>query len=118
MSLLISLILHPNILLFFQTRVALRKILDDLAEDDHFGLICFDDEVSPWKHELVRATQQNLEQAKEFVKTITAGGGKVVSFVIDFTLEVNMYFLHLKKLNNVLLLFFLLLLVKFYTSKN
>ncbi|XP_062401347.1 inter-alpha-trypsin inhibitor heavy chain H3-like isoform X2 [Sardina pilchardus] len=57
-----------------QTREALLKILDDLAEDDYFGLIVFNSQVSPWKHKLLQATQTNLDMAKQFVKGITDGG--------------------------------------------
>ncbi|XP_062391006.1 inter-alpha-trypsin inhibitor heavy chain H3-like isoform X2 [Sardina pilchardus] len=65
-----------------QTRTALLKILGDLAEDDHFGLICFDDRISPWKRELVRATEQNLEKAKEFVRTITERGATDINAAV------------------------------------
>lgn len=53
--------------------------MEDLAEDDHFGLICFDDKISPWKRELLRATQRNLEKAKAFVRTIKDGGSKITN---------------------------------------
>ncbi|KAJ4927257.1 hypothetical protein JOQ06_014991, partial [Pogonophryne albipinna] len=44
-----------------QTRLALIHILNDLSEDDHFGLITFDGSISYWKRELVQANQRNLE---------------------------------------------------------
>ncbi|RXN23122.1 inter-alpha-trypsin inhibitor heavy chain H3-like isoform X2 [Labeo rohita] len=59
-----------------QTRLALLRILSDLDEDDHFGLITFDNEVSLWKRELLKATETNLENAKSFVKKISDGGGE------------------------------------------
>lgn len=62
-----------------QTREALLKILDDLAEDDYFGLILFSSNVSPWKHELLQATQANVNVAKEFVRGIHDGGGKTLT---------------------------------------
>ncbi|XP_031424241.1 inter-alpha-trypsin inhibitor heavy chain H3-like isoform X1 [Clupea harengus] len=65
-----------------QTRTALLKILEDLAEDDHFGLICFDDKISPWKRELLRATQRNLEKAKAFVRTIKDGGSTDINAAV------------------------------------
>ncbi|XP_041922859.1 inter-alpha-trypsin inhibitor heavy chain H3-like isoform X2 [Alosa sapidissima] len=65
-----------------QTRTALLKILGDLDGDDHFGLICFDDQISPWKRELLRATQQNLDNAKEFVRTITDRGGTDINAAV------------------------------------
>ncbi|RXN36812.1 inter-alpha-trypsin inhibitor heavy chain H3-like isoform X1 [Labeo rohita] len=57
-----------------QTRLALLRILSDLDEDDHFGLITFDSEVSLWKRELLKATETNLENAKSFVKEIRDRG--------------------------------------------
>ncbi|XP_067243254.1 inter-alpha-trypsin inhibitor heavy chain H3-like [Chanodichthys erythropterus] len=57
-----------------QTRLALLRILSDLDEDDHFGLITFDHFVDTWKRELLKATKQNLEIAKSFVKKIREGG--------------------------------------------
>ncbi|XP_067243914.1 inter-alpha-trypsin inhibitor heavy chain H3-like isoform X2 [Chanodichthys erythropterus] len=57
-----------------QTRLALLRILSDLDEDDHFGLITFDHFVDTWKRELLKATKQNLENAKSFVKEIRDGG--------------------------------------------
>uniref|UniRef100_A0A8C1D5X8 Inter-alpha-trypsin inhibitor heavy chain 3b, tandem duplicate 2 n=1 Tax=Cyprinus carpio carpio TaxID=630221 RepID=A0A8C1D5X8_CYPCA len=57
-----------------QTRLALLRILSDLDEDDHFGLITFDSEVNFWKRELLKATEENLENAKSFVKEIRDRG--------------------------------------------
>uniref|UniRef100_I3KAS6 Inter-alpha-trypsin inhibitor heavy chain 3 n=1 Tax=Oreochromis niloticus TaxID=8128 RepID=I3KAS6_ORENI len=57
-----------------QTRTALIHILNDLAEDDHFGLITFDGNVFHWKRELVQANSKNLESAKNFASNIQARG--------------------------------------------
>uniref|UniRef100_I3JKH1 Inter-alpha-trypsin inhibitor heavy chain 3 n=1 Tax=Oreochromis niloticus TaxID=8128 RepID=I3JKH1_ORENI len=57
-----------------QTRIALIHILNDLAEDDHFGLITFDGNIFPWKLELVQANSKNVESAKNFARNIQAGG--------------------------------------------
>ncbi|XP_041944217.1 inter-alpha-trypsin inhibitor heavy chain H3-like isoform X3 [Alosa sapidissima] len=65
-----------------QTRSALLRILEDLGEDDHFGLICFDDRISPWKRELLRATQQNLENAKAFVRSIQNRGSTDINAAV------------------------------------
>ncbi|XP_076125334.1 inter-alpha-trypsin inhibitor heavy chain H3-like [Alosa pseudoharengus] len=65
-----------------QTRSALLRILEDLGEDDHFGLICFDDRILPWKRELLRATQQNLENAKAFVRSIQDRGSTDINAAV------------------------------------
>ncbi|XP_039908056.1 inter-alpha-trypsin inhibitor heavy chain H3-like [Simochromis diagramma] len=57
-----------------QTRTALIHILNDLAEDDHFGLITFNDRISYWKRELVQANSKNLESAKNFARNIQHRG--------------------------------------------
>ncbi|XP_030586073.1 inter-alpha-trypsin inhibitor heavy chain H3-like [Archocentrus centrarchus] len=57
-----------------QTRTALIHILNDLAEDDHFGLITFDGNIFHWKQELVQANSKNLESAKNFARNINARG--------------------------------------------
>lgn len=51
------------------------KIMGDLAEDDHFGLITFDSSVSTWRKELLPANQDNLEAAKSFARNIHERGG-------------------------------------------
>ncbi|XP_050978823.1 inter-alpha-trypsin inhibitor heavy chain H3-like isoform X2 [Labeo rohita] len=65
-----------------QTRLALLRILSDLDEDDHFGLITFDNEVSLWKRELLKATETNLENAKSFVKKISDGGATDINAAV------------------------------------
>ncbi|XP_036415924.1 inter-alpha-trypsin inhibitor heavy chain H3-like isoform X2 [Colossoma macropomum] len=57
-----------------QTREALQTILDDLYEEDHFGLITFDDKIVEWRPSLSNATKKNVNAAKTFVKNIQAVG--------------------------------------------
>ncbi|CAM4731618.1 unnamed protein product [Leuciscus chuanchicus] len=65
-----------------QTRLALLKILSDLDEDDHFGLITFDSEIKTWKNELLKATKENLETAKSFVKEIRDRGATDINAAV------------------------------------
>ncbi|XP_048029070.1 inter-alpha-trypsin inhibitor heavy chain H3-like [Megalobrama amblycephala] len=65
-----------------QTRFAMLKILSDLAEDDHFGLITFNDQIQTWKPELLKATEGNVEEAKMFVKGITSGGNTDINAAV------------------------------------
>ncbi|XP_067288176.1 inter-alpha-trypsin inhibitor heavy chain H3-like [Pseudorasbora parva] len=65
-----------------QTRLALLKILSDLDEDDHFGLIIFDSEVNTWKSELLKATKENLENAKSFVNEIRDRGATDINAAV------------------------------------
>ncbi|XP_056323968.1 inter-alpha-trypsin inhibitor heavy chain H3 isoform X2 [Danio aesculapii] len=65
-----------------QTRLALLKILSDLDEDDHFGLITFDSEIDFWKRELLQATKANLENAKSFVKKIQDRGATNINAAV------------------------------------
>uniref|UniRef100_A0A667YEB5 Inter-alpha-trypsin inhibitor heavy chain 3b, tandem duplicate 1 n=1 Tax=Myripristis murdjan TaxID=586833 RepID=A0A667YEB5_9TELE len=57
---------------FAQTRAALLQILGDLAEDDYFGLITFNGNISPWKRELLQATQSNLDNGADNTYFISA----------------------------------------------
>ncbi|XP_042589739.1 inter-alpha-trypsin inhibitor heavy chain H3-like isoform X4 [Cyprinus carpio] len=65
-----------------QTRLALLRILSDLGEDDHFGLITFDSEVNFWKRELLKATEENLKNAKSFVKEIRDRGATDINAAV------------------------------------
>ncbi|KAK1799552.1 hypothetical protein P4O66_000433 [Electrophorus voltai] len=55
-----------------QTKEALVTILDDLSEEDHFGLVTFDDKIEFWRPSLSKATPHNVKEAKQFVRSITA----------------------------------------------
>ncbi|KAM9408197.1 inter-alpha-trypsin inhibitor heavy chain H3-like [Pholidichthys leucotaenia] len=57
-----------------QTRSALLHILNDIEEDDFFGLISFDHGLFYWKRELVQANSENLDAAREFVRKIQDRG--------------------------------------------
>uniref|UniRef100_A0A3Q2ZIE6 Inter-alpha-trypsin inhibitor heavy chain family member 6 n=1 Tax=Kryptolebias marmoratus TaxID=37003 RepID=A0A3Q2ZIE6_KRYMA len=58
-----------------QTKQAMNTILGDLREGDHFNIITFSDKVHTWKKgRTVRATPQNVREAKEFVRRIIAEG--------------------------------------------
>uniref|UniRef100_A0A8D0A1A4 Inter-alpha-trypsin inhibitor heavy chain family member 6 n=1 Tax=Sander lucioperca TaxID=283035 RepID=A0A8D0A1A4_SANLU len=58
-----------------QTKQAMGTILGDLREGDHFNIITFSDKVHTWKKgRTVRATRQNVRDAKDFVKRIIAEG--------------------------------------------
>uniref|UniRef100_A0A8C9L4M9 Inter-alpha-trypsin inhibitor heavy chain H3 n=1 Tax=Serinus canaria TaxID=9135 RepID=A0A8C9L4M9_SERCA len=55
-----------------QTKEAMLKILDDIKEDDFFNFILFDSEISTWKETLIKATPENLDEARKFVRQISA----------------------------------------------
>ncbi|XP_062314788.1 inter-alpha-trypsin inhibitor heavy chain H5 [Osmerus eperlanus] len=58
-----------------QTKQAMTTILGDLREGDHFNIITFSDKVHTWKKgRTVRATPQNIRDAKDFIKRIIAEG--------------------------------------------
>ncbi|XP_039653820.1 inter-alpha-trypsin inhibitor heavy chain H3-like isoform X4 [Perca fluviatilis] len=65
-----------------QTRIALIHILNDLAEDDHFGLITFDSNIFHWKQELVQASKENLESAKTFALNIIERGATDINAAV------------------------------------
>ncbi|XP_025062555.1 inter-alpha-trypsin inhibitor heavy chain H3 isoform X2 [Alligator sinensis] len=57
-----------------QTREALLKILDDIKGDDYFNFILFGSAIYTWKDMLVKATAENLEEARKFVRAIDTEG--------------------------------------------
>ncbi|NXM48655.1 ITIH3 inhibitor, partial [Gymnorhina tibicen] len=57
-----------------QTKEAMLKILDDIKEDDFFNFILFDSEISTWKDTLIKATPENLDEARKFIRHISAQG--------------------------------------------
>ncbi|XP_040446099.1 inter-alpha-trypsin inhibitor heavy chain H3-like isoform X2 [Falco naumanni] len=57
-----------------QTREALLKILDDIKEDDFFNFILFGSDVHTWKETLIKATPENLDEARKFVRSIDTEG--------------------------------------------
>ncbi|KAM9361282.1 inter-alpha-trypsin inhibitor heavy chain H3-like [Symphorus nematophorus] len=65
-----------------QTRIALIHILNDLAEDDHFGLITFDSNIFHWKRELVEANQENVKNAKTFAQNIQDRGATDINLAV------------------------------------
>lgn len=58
-----------------QTRGALKAILEDLHQDDHFALILFDSNVVTWRNSLTKATKENVTQAIAYVKKLKDKGG-------------------------------------------
>uniref|UniRef100_A0AAY4A7C5 Inter-alpha-trypsin inhibitor heavy chain H3 n=1 Tax=Denticeps clupeoides TaxID=299321 RepID=A0AAY4A7C5_9TELE len=65
-----------------QTQSALLKILDDINEDDYFGLIIFSSRIRLWKPELLPATEDNIEAAKSFVKNLDPNGGTDINSAV------------------------------------
>eukprot|EP00066_Takifugu_rubripes_P022900 XP_011612166.1 PREDICTED: inter-alpha-trypsin inhibitor heavy chain H3-like isoform X3 [Takifugu rubripes] len=65
-----------------QTRTALVRILNDLAEDDFFGIITFDSRIFQWKRELVQANQANLESARTFARNIKDNGATDINAAV------------------------------------
>lgn len=51
-------------------------ILNDLAEDDYFGIVLFDSSISTWKESLTKATKENVSEAQTFIQGITDSGSE------------------------------------------
>jgi Ca-activated chloride channel family protein len=58
-----------------QARKALEACLSALSPDDHFGVIAFDNQVERFEDRLVRASTEQREAARAFLKQIHARGG-------------------------------------------
>ncbi|CAB1314808.1 unnamed protein product [Coregonus sp. 'balchen'] len=57
-----------------QTKEAMLNILNDLDEDDYFGIVIFDSQISTWKESLTKANKENVSEAQKFVKEIDDRG--------------------------------------------
>ncbi|XP_037386421.1 inter-alpha-trypsin inhibitor heavy chain H3 isoform X1 [Talpa occidentalis] len=55
-----------------QTKDALLRILEDMKPEDYLNFILFSTDVTTWKDKLIQATPENIQEAKEFVKSIRA----------------------------------------------
>ncbi|KAA8591449.1 hypothetical protein FQN60_002392 [Etheostoma spectabile] len=68
-------VVPKDVIFVIDTKQAMGTILGDLREGDHFNIITFSDRVHTWKKgRTVRATRQNVRDAKDFVKRIIAEG--------------------------------------------
>ncbi|XP_056461170.1 inter-alpha-trypsin inhibitor heavy chain H3-like [Gadus chalcogrammus] len=57
-----------------QTRVAMESILSDVHPEDYFGIILFDSSIDLWKKSLTKATEENVDEAIQFVRQIYPRG--------------------------------------------
>jgi len=57
-----------------QTKEALLKILEDIKEEDHLNFILFGSDVHKWKNTLIKATPENLNEARHYVQQIDIAG--------------------------------------------
>ena len=57
-----------------QLKQAFLEILDQLPEDDRFGIIMFDDKIELFRSELRVANETNKQHAKEYLNAQTADG--------------------------------------------
>ncbi|KAM9859817.1 inter-alpha-trypsin inhibitor heavy chain H3-like [Aulostomus maculatus] len=58
-----------------QTRQAMESILQDLHEDDHFGIIQFDDSIIQWRDSLAKVTKENVAEATVYARDLRSRGG-------------------------------------------
>ncbi|XP_059925837.1 inter-alpha-trypsin inhibitor heavy chain H3-like [Gadus macrocephalus] len=57
-----------------QTRVAMESILSDVHPEDYFGIILFDRSIDLWKESLTKATEENVDEAIQFIRQINPSG--------------------------------------------
>ncbi|XP_070594765.1 inter-alpha-trypsin inhibitor heavy chain H3-like [Erythrolamprus reginae] len=57
-----------------QTREALLKILEDIKEEDYINFVLFGSAVHKWKDTLIKATPENLAEARSYVQKIDIAG--------------------------------------------
>ncbi|KAL7986021.1 hypothetical protein Chor_011187 [Crotalus horridus] len=57
-----------------QTKEALLKILEDIKEEDYINFVLFWGDVQKWKDTLIKATPENLAEARRYVQQIDIAG--------------------------------------------
>lgn len=50
-------------------------ILQQVHDEDHFGIILFDSYIEIWKESLIQATEENINAAMDYIRTIATRGG-------------------------------------------
>ncbi|XP_053326264.1 inter-alpha-trypsin inhibitor heavy chain H3-like [Spea bombifrons] len=58
-----------------QTKKAMLRIIEDLNPEDNFNIAIFNSTVVYWKQSLVKADRINVEHAKKYITSLSAGGG-------------------------------------------
>ncbi len=70
-----------------QARQALLSLLGNLNPTDRFNIITFSSDVNTFHDQLVDATPQNIQKAREFVKAIKAVGGTDIDEALRTSLK-------------------------------
>ena len=70
-----------------QARKALLSLLENLNASDRFNIVTFSSDVNTFENELVFATPQNIQKARNFVKEIKAVGGTNIDEALQTSLK-------------------------------
>lgn len=57
-----------------QTREAMLAILQQVHEEDHFGIILFHSWIETWKESLSKATKENITEAMDYIRSLGTRG--------------------------------------------
>ncbi|XP_071191323.1 inter-alpha-trypsin inhibitor heavy chain H3-like [Salvelinus alpinus] len=82
-----------------QTKEAMLTILNDLAEDDYFGIVLFDASISTWKESLTKATKENVSEAQKFIQGITDLGSTNINDAVMKAVDMIMKGIRDKKVS-------------------
>ena len=69
--------------------MALQSILADLHQEDYFGIITFDHLIDPWKQSLVKATEESLAEAIQYVREISDRGSRLAFTWLEIKLPIT-----------------------------
>ncbi len=72
-----------------QTKAALQFCVNNLNKGDRFNIIRFATDVNPFRESLVEVNDKTVEQAKEFVEKMKAGGGTDIASALQKALAVE-----------------------------
>ncbi|KAJ7998984.1 hypothetical protein DPEC_G00210680 [Dallia pectoralis] len=71
-----------------QTREAMLTILDELHQDDFFGIVVFNGYISQWKESLTKATIKSVTEAKAYVSQIRQSGWTNINDALMKSVEI------------------------------
>jgi Ca-activated chloride channel family protein len=72
-----------------QARKALKHCLNNLNPQDRFGIVSFSTTVRSYRDSLVKADNEQIDNAKKWVDGLRAGGGTAIQLALDAALDMR-----------------------------
>ena len=70
-----------------QSKAAISQSLDMLSENDYFNIILFNSQISKWQTNLISATSNNINSAKDFLTGVSGQYGSRLDYGIQASMQ-------------------------------